>query len=145
MVIPATPVPTSSHIKYRKGYKYQLGETYFHQTDIKGYSCKTEFIHLHKNGLLEIKAGYAWDGPSGPTIDTKNFMRSSLVHDALYQLMREGLLPTKFRDDADELLRTISIEDGINSVRAWFVYFAVRLEGEQFATPGKDKEVIIAP
>ncbi len=27
--------------------------------------------------------------PNGPTIETKTFMRASLVHDALYQLMRE--------------------------------------------------------
>ena len=49
----------------------------------------------------------AGDGPSGPAIDTKNFMRASLVHDALYQLMRLGTLDKSRRQYADRLLQTI--------------------------------------
>jgi hypothetical protein len=63
-----------------------------------------------------ISKGYAWDGPSGPTIDTGNFMRGSLIHDALYQLMRTGNLPTSFRERADLLLRKTCIDDGMRRV-----------------------------
>ena len=57
---------------------------------------------LNTKGHLIIKRSYAWDGPSGPTIDTKNFMRGSLVHDALYQLMRhEHLSSDEWRAVAD--------------------------------------------
>lgn len=134
-----------SHISYREGYKYQLSKNYSIQTDIKGYSAKNDFCHLHKNGILEIKSGYAWDGPSGPTFDTPDFMRGSLVHDALYQLIREGKLPQSVRDDADELLRLCCIEDGMWSVRAWWVYMAVRIEGWRSTDPRSEKKEITAP
>ena len=44
-----------------------------------------------------VEKDYAWDGPSGPTIDTSNSMRASLVHDVLYQAMREEGLAYEFR------------------------------------------------
>ena len=116
-------------MKYRrlKGYKYQLAEAYYH--DLPGYfygiSEQTDYIILVNNRLM-VKEGYAWDGPSGPTFDTKTFMRASLVHDALYQLMREGWLSRSYRGHADRLLRDICLEDGMSRVRAGYVYRAVR-------------------
>ena len=78
---------TKPYIKYRSGYKYQLVEEYQVRVSlIPENDIKTDFIELSTEGMLIIKKGYAWDGPSGPTIDTPNFMRGSLVHDALYQL-----------------------------------------------------------
>ena len=45
-------------------------------------------------------------GASGPTLDTDDTMElDSLVHDALYQLMREGCLPQSARKAADKLMR----------------------------------------
>ena len=77
-------------IFYSKGYKYQLKREYSLLTRIcPDDDIQTLFVTLSKNGFLRIKTGYAWDGASGPAIDTRNFMRGSLVHDALYQLMRE--------------------------------------------------------
>src|SRR5260370_31122772 len=76
-------------ITYNGGYKYQLKETYTIAIDIKPRtSIDTEYIDLDTQGNITIREGYAWDGPSGPTIDTLTFMRGSLVHDALDQLMR---------------------------------------------------------
>jgi len=67
--------------------------------------------------------GYAPDGPSGPTLDTANFMRGSLVHDTLYQLMREGLLNHNLpREAADRILQSLYREDGMLALRAWWVY-----------------------
>ncbi len=76
---------------YRKlhRYKYQLMADYILQIDIKPIqNIELKFLSLSSEGALPIKKFYAWDGPSGPTIDTRDFMRGSLVHDALYQLMR---------------------------------------------------------
>lgn len=87
-------------------------------------------------GLLTMKKGYAWDGPSGPTIDTKNFMRGSLVHDALYQLMRNGQLAPQWREGADQELRRICREDGMNRFRAWYVLQGVRKGAGFAARPG---------
>ena len=93
-------------IAYRGGYKYQLNQSYTIQTEIKPEEAvDAEYLSLSLDGLLTVKKGYAWDEPSGPTIDTLNFMRGSLVHDALYQLMREGSLDeNKWREPADRLI-----------------------------------------
>ena len=89
-------------------------------------------------GLLIISAGYAWDGPSGITIDTKSFMRGSLFHDAVYQLLREGkLIIPDGRKLADKLLRAICIEDGMWKIRAWWVYRAVRMFGKPSSIHGR--------
>jgi len=132
-------------IKYRDGYKYQLAEGYAVQTSIAPREhIATEYIILSTNGVLVINKGYAWDGPSGPTIDSKNFMRGSLVHDSLYQLMREGLLPEFWRDEADKELRRICIEDGMWKIRAWWVYRAVQDFGGSSAARRK-QAVLEAP
>lgn len=109
---------------------------------------ETKFVELNKEGALTIKKGYAWDGPSGPTIDTKTFMRGSLVHDALYQLMRAGHLDYKLhRKLADRLLRRICLQDGMLAFRAWYVYKTVRIFGEKNAIPAPEPqdEIICAP
>jgi hypothetical protein len=134
-------------IKYRGGYKYQLAESYSILTAIKDLDAVNidhGFISLTPSGVLTVKKGYAWDGPSGPTIDTKNFMRGSLIHDALYQLMRERLLDVGWRETADNELRRICREDGMSWVRAWWVYKGVRLGGEGSAE-WQDAEILTAP
>lgn len=113
-----------------RGYKYQLLEDYSAKAPFKppeeGVGIDG-FISFDLNGDLLIKAGYAWDGASGPAIDTDNFLRPSLVHDAFYQLMREGDLPWDYRDKVDRLLQQMCIEDGMSKTRAWWVYWGVRL------------------
>jgi hypothetical protein len=134
-------------IKYRGGYKYQLAESYSVMTairDLDAAKIDHGFISLTPSGVLTIKKGYAWDGPSGPTIDTKNFMRGSLIHDALYQLMRERLLDVGWRETADNELRRICREDGMSWVRAWWVYKGVRLGGEGSAE-WQDAVILTAP
>lgn len=132
-------------IRYCAGYKYQLAEDYRVVIPITpGGFIRTEYIRLDTDGTLAITEGYAWDGPSGPTIDTKNFMRGSLVHDALYQLMREGHLPQDCRDDADRVLRDICLEDGMSAIRAHWVYIGVRVGGGPAAKP-EAREVLTAP
>lgn len=120
-------------IRYRAGYKYQLVEDYFYHTSITGYTVQDEYIQLTPAGMLTIAAGYAWDGPSGPTIDTKTFMRGSLVHDALYQLMRDQKISEDHRDAADQILYDICRADGMNIVRAWMVKKAVNWFGSSSA------------
>lgn len=101
-------------MKYRNGYKYQLAEDEYFKTDIIPLlEIKAQFIELNLEGLLLVKSGYAWDGPSGPTYDRKENMRGSLGHDALYQLIRNGLLDKKWRKRADEYMCIWCIEDGM--------------------------------
>jgi hypothetical protein len=126
-------------------YKYQLMEDYTVQIDIKPEQDITfKFISLSTEGVLCIRENYAWDGPSGPTIDTRNFMRGSLVHDALYQLMRlKALDHKKCRKRADEILKEMCRDDGMNPFRAWYVYYAVHLFAGGAARPQDEPEVEI--
>ena len=129
-------------ISYRKlrVYKYQLVEEYTIKIQLKPEkNISTDFIGLDTEGNLTIKAKYAWDGPSGPTIDTRNFMRGSLVHDVLYQLMREKQIDIEKRDEADQLLKQQCIEDGMFRLRAWIVYKAVNWFGKKSALPSDEQ------
>lgn len=134
-----------SRIAYSGGYKYQLRETYSIATGIQPAArIDTTFILLDVDGTLTIRAGYAWDGPSGPTFDTPSFMRGSVVHDALYQLMAENMIDARScRQLADEILRDICIDDGMWRIRALWVYAAVRAFGYLFSA--SRRKVIYAP
>lgn len=120
-----------------RSYKYQLRDDYAVRIDLTPPEpIAHPFVSLGQDGLLTLRAGYAWDGPSGPAIDTRNFMRASLVHDALYQLMRLGLLDHRtWRRSADGILRTLCLEDGMSALRAGLAYHAVRLFGAHHAVP----------
>lgn len=130
-------------IKYIAGYKYQLNDEYSITLPFTCPDIDDEFISVRK-GVLIISKGYAWDGPSGPTLDTPDFMRGSLVHDAGYQLGRGGLLDESFREKFDSLLREICIEDGMSVIRADVVYTGVREFGGRFFKE-QPPEIIEAP
>lgn len=134
-------------IAYNGGYKYQLKEGCTVPIEIRPPSpIDTEYIGLDTDGNLTIRKGYAWDGPSGPTIDTPTFMRGSLVHDALYQLMRERHLDNgRHREAADRILQRICKEDGMWSLRAWWVYQGVRLFADPAADPASKRPTTRAP
>jgi hypothetical protein len=117
-------------------YKYRTKELEVFDVGIEGETAVSKKLGLTPDGMLIICQRYSWDGPSGPTIDTATFMRASLVHDALYQLMREGELEYKYRIVADKLLREMCLEDGMWGFRAWYVYWAVRIFSIVHALPG---------
>lgn len=143
---------TAGKIRYRAGYKYQLAEDWWCQlTELAGNAARIDdpdggraWIELSQDGHLAISAGYAWDGPSGPTFDTAAFMRGSLVHDALYQLMRAGKLGQDLRKKADQILVDLCEQDGMCWLRRHWVYRAVRLCGAPSAEP-QDPQVEVAP
>lgn len=131
-------------MKYRKGYKYQLAENF---TMILPFSpledIDAQFIVFKQDRYLTIRSGYAWDGPSGPTIDTKNFMTPALVHDVLYQLIRKKFLPSHFRAEADSLLKEMCLERKMSSIRAWYVHRGVSRHAEFAADPRNVKKVYV--
>lgn len=119
-----------NRLAYKKGYKFQVHDAYQIETGISGHAVALgRHLSLSPTGTLVIGPGYAWDGASGPAINTINFLRASLVHDALYQLIREDKLPFSFRKRADEILIEICKEDGMSWVRRQWVWYAVRLGG----------------
>lgn len=137
-----------TRIEYTGGYKYQLSKNFNVYIPIHPVTLlkSGHWIRLHANGLLKVRHGYAWDGPSGWTIDTKTFMRGSLIHDSLYQLMREGQLDRRrYREQVDMLLRENCLEDGMSSFRAWYVYKAVRVGGRKSSSAAGIKPALYAP
>lgn len=138
-----------SSIKYQNGYEYQLFETYIHPLpDSFGkFSGNKDFFLSLDGKTLTIAKGYAWDGASGPPklfhTQTPNTMRGSLVHDALYQLIRENIIPEAMKDACDRELQKILIEDGMGSIRAWTYYQGVHLFG--YSSTVGQKPIIKAP
>ena len=113
-----------------KGYKYHVKiRPFIYELPypFNGQMANLEYIILVNNKLF-IKIGYHWDGASG-WFDTQAIMRGALVHDALYQLMRQGEMTRTLRIEADRLLRDICIMDGMSRFMANRVYNAVRLFG----------------
>lgn len=137
----------ADYIEFKKGYKYQLANDYTHELVHFGKDDQgaTGFVSIN-NGHLTLKRGYAWDGPSGPTFDTKNFMRGSLVHDGLYELMRNGVLdPAIHREPADKELHSACRADGMSRFRAWYVLRAVRRGAKASSLPSHYRKVFRAP
>lgn len=136
-------------IYYTKGYKYQLTKNHKHRLKnnslIPTSNLETGFISLDTSGLLTVKAGYAWDGPSGPTVDTNSAMRASLLHDVGYQLLRAELLPQKTRESWDLLYEYCCLEDGMNTIRAYLHFKALRLFGKRSALPTSERKTLTAP
>lgn len=147
----------SKTITYRKGYKYKLAQDYVHP--LPDFFINGEVWHplfTIKGAILRVRKGYAWDGASGPAVDTPSFMRGSLVHDVFYQMLRENLLPPvlrlisgdgpvdiDIRKWADKELRSVCREDGMGAIRAWWVYRAVRNFASRSARVGRP--LITAP
>lgn len=126
-------------MKYKSGYRYKLEEAY---QDLLPFIVpeKIEIIGWLKavGDELWIANGYAWDGAStGLPWTPKKWLRPSLVHDALYQLIREGQLPMERRQDADNIFYQLLRENQVNVVLAFAAYLAVRLFGNYFLRKGR--------
>lgn len=133
-------------IKYKSGFKYRLHETYVYKLkNNPNVIIHTQKVSINKQGFLTIQEGFCWDGASGPAWDTKSSMRGGLVHDALYQLLRMGLLRENYRKPADRELRDICIEDGMWKWRARGWYRFVRSLAGGYADPKNLKKIRTAP
>ncbi len=142
------PSVTNS-IKYKKGYKYQTGEDYICKTGIvpcKDGCADTDYLHLDPiDQRLTIKKGYAWDGPSGPTLDTKNSLRASLEHDAKHQLMCLGLVDRGYLQLVDAEFKKTLREDGMSRLRSWIWVKALRSPFGAKARPSDERLTLSAP
>lgn len=132
-----------SKLYYKDGYKYRVEKPFQVLIKIKGFQINHEYFILTKEGVLTILKNYCWDGAT-MFPDLKSIMRASCVHDCLYQMIRLNLLPNHKRDEADEVLRDICIEDGMWKITAAAVYKGVRIGGGP-AAYGREKPVKVAP
>lgn len=127
-------------IFYKAGYKYQLYKEYIIFVPwLDGYQVNKKFF-LIDDGTIIIKEGYCWDGPSGPTFDSKSTMRASLVHDVLCQCMAYDLLPKIIWRDSNDLLYKMMVEDG-----AWKWRAKMWLNDLNWFGKPEQKKVEVAP
>jgi hypothetical protein len=141
-----------SQIRYKAGYKYVLQERVRLQLPYRPRSIARTIgpgdqpiATLTPEGLLVIEPGYAWDGPSGPAIDTPDFMGASLVHDVLYQMRRGEVLPVEWREHADDIMYRLCIGAGMCRLRAWWCWLGVRKAAWFAAKPTAEPKVRTAP
>ena len=133
-----------SKIAFCKGYKYQIAKDYLVQTRVfPAHLIQSAWVDLSVDGMLLIKKGFASDGPSATTVDTTTFLRGAFIHDGFYYLIKQGKLGFSFRKAADKELYRIILEDGMNKIRAWYVYKAVRWFGKSAAED--KKKIYTAP
>lgn len=117
----------SNQLKYSSGYKYQLKSDVVIQTSLRPETARfiQGYVFLDTDGTLIIYRSYAWDGCTNAP-DTDSNMLAGLVHDALYQLMQEGVLDWSFKPDADDMLRDIMISQGSFKATANLFHLAVQ-------------------
>ena len=117
-------------------YIYKLDKDYHYNSKIKGYKYCNKWVEIHVDGLIIVKAGYAWDGctpkvnlfdlyifgaPEGildiNTMKPKTYY-ASLVHDVLYQFYgRHGIK----RKRIDSLFYDILRRDGFYMADAYYM------------------------
>ena len=118
-----------SGIFYKSGYRYQLVEPYFIQTPIRpDKDIVSDWYSVMATGLLIAAKGYAWNGANGPTIDTKDSMSASLVHDVLCQCMKERKLDyVKWSPIVHQFFEERCRAAGMNGIRASIWHWGVRV------------------
>ena len=121
------------YIKLPTSWKYELAEPEIFTLPKSVGTSVIEAKHIVIVGrVIRINEGYRWNGPSF-AIDTENAMRASLLHDAMYDLMKQGLLDQKWRRIADKMYRRILKADGMSWFRRWYHWVGVRLGGSMFS------------
>jgi hypothetical protein len=133
-------------VKYKAGYRYQLAEAEFFPL---GWRVKppiiTEYICLSVDGTLVLAGGYAWNG-ANVIPDFTWVLRPSAGHDAIFQLIRLGLLPFyPWFDRGNRLLQQWCHEDGAWAWQAALVYQGVHRFGAGAADPKSENPVLTAP
>jgi hypothetical protein len=104
-----------NRIRYLEGMKYVLSDDHMVKTPIEGADIIDPWFRLFPDGRLHILAGFAWDGPSGPTFDTRDSLRASLVHDVFCILIRDRRLAFDWQDTVNEFFREMFLEDALMS------------------------------
>lgn len=92
----------------------------------------TDYCSLYPSGRIVGRKGYAWDGASGPTIDTASSMHCSLDHDILWQMIEEGLLSNEWYPVSNDHLEDQGERDGMWTIRAKAWNFSVSYIGRPY-------------
>lgn len=121
-------------MKYTAGWKYKTEEDIEVTVPEMGLvSAEHTLYILLLSRELRISKSYAWNGASFVLFKwfgtPESWMVPSLIHDALYQLMRESKLTPTYRRTVDGIFYRLLRERGVSWVVAIVAYWAVRLGG----------------
>lgn len=118
-------------IAYTNADKFVLGrDETFNLWFAPKQKIETSYGIFETNGKLTAKRGYLWSA-NFPAINTEDTRPASLVHDLIYDLIKDGLLPREpFKDLADKAMMEILIECKVPDFRAWAWYRAVQAGGD---------------
>ena len=120
--------------RYREGReKYLLVQQMNFRTRVKPkdtieFPNDFSLIKLTNAGNLTLEKGYTWNGAT-LIPDSEVTMRATLAHDALYLLMRRGLLERAWRKEVDRLFRKICFDDKMPAPFAHALYASLRAVG----------------
>lgn len=93
------------------------------------------------DGHLYLFPGFVCDGPSGPTLDTPDFLPGSFIHDGGYKLCREAKVDHRiWRKRYDQVLHDLCELKGMGWFRRQYVYRGVRLFSGFAAKPANNVE-----
>lgn len=140
-----------SIVTYKSGYKHQNDKLRVYQTEIRPDEVlESRYITLNTDGRLFINGAYAWDGPTGvPEWLVKRWMkwlmRPSLIHDALCQLAREGLLSPKYAEQIDIEFKLACHQDARWKWLGNTAYYFVRKFGSFAIDPANKRPILTAP
>jgi hypothetical protein len=118
-------------IAYTKADKFVLGRNEWFDLDFAPmYEVESSYVKFTIDGVLMIKRGFLWSA-NFPAMNTENTKPASLLHDAGYDMIKDGLLPRKpFKDLFDMAMRDVLLECKILDARAWAWYMAVQIGGD---------------
>jgi len=106
------------------------------------------FLALKSNGAepklrctLVVLAGYCFDGASGGMVDTEAALAGSLPHDALYQMIRHGVMPLVARQACDDYAYEVWVRAGMWRARALNAWWWLKVGGETAARAERQKPI----
>lgn len=138
-------------IYYKEGYKYVLNRDFCIRLPYSPPAMiPGNYFIFYPNGDLFIKKGCPWDGASGPTIDTRDCLRGSLVHNILYHCIRMGWLASDpWRKYADKIALDIWKEDSscwfFRAIRYPIWWWALRKFACYADDPEAERSELVAP
>ena len=115
---------------YADADKYVLVKPYWDVAPFKPVALiQTNYGLFTPSGRFRINELFLFSA-SFPAVNTPETQRASAVHDFFYKLMKDGHLPRSFRYEVDYMFYNHLLEDGMNSLRAYGWFIAVRLGGD---------------
>jgi len=103
----------------------------------------TPRISLTDDGLLTCKVWFAWNGASWfPDIPTVK--RGAMFHDALFALIRAGVLDRKWLEEANEVIYDVCLDAGMAKWLAKLVRKGINTFGKAAARV-KERVILSAP